>query len=110
MDDQGLRPLERVVMRLADRGMSSSEIAWRFRRSPGHIDRVLRFSRLPRSASDPMPADSRELRPVERMVMRARGNGVHHTEIAARMRRSPEFVARVEELVTLKRGGAGSGS
>lgn len=99
---EGLRPFERVVLRLADEGMSTSEIAWRFRRSPGHIDRVLAFSQLPRGGTSPTPSEGSTLRPVERLVIRARNDGTHLPELAARMRRSPGFVARVEELVALK--------
>ena len=102
MDREGLRPLERVVLRLTDRGMTSSEIAWRFRRSPGHIERVLDLSALPRTERTPVPTDEPALRAVERTVMRARENGSQLPEIAARMRRSPSFVARVEELATYK--------
>lgn len=99
---EGLRPFERAVLRLADGGMSTSEIAWRFRRSPGHIDRVLGFSQLPRGAASGLAPPRSALRPVERLIIRARGEGTPPTEIAARMRRSPSFVARVEELATLK--------
>lgn len=47
MDERGVRPFERVVLRLADEGMSTSEIAWRFRRSPGHIELAARMRRSP---------------------------------------------------------------
>lgn len=104
MEHQRLRPLERAVARLADGGMSRSEIAWRFRRSPGHIDRVLEFSRLPRSAPKRRTDGEGDagLRPVERLVIQAKGNGIHPTEIAARMRRSPEYVMRVARFARLK--------
>jgi hypothetical protein len=102
MNQDPLRPIERAVRRLADQGMSSSEIAWRFRRSPGHIDRVLRFSRLPRTGEPPLLAAASPLRPVERMVVRARDSGSPLPEIAARMRRSPNFVARIEQLASMK--------
>jgi DNA-binding CsgD family transcriptional regulator len=102
MDRDRLRPFERVVQRLTDQGMTSSEIAWRFRRSPGHIERVLDLSRLPRPGRAPARADEPTLRPVERTVMRARENGSQLPEIAARMRRTPSYVARVEEIATYK--------
>ncbi|CAN5867623.1 hypothetical protein BH23ACT2_BH23ACT2_23110 [soil metagenome] len=102
MDRDGLRPFERVVLRLTDSGMTSADIAWRFRRSPGHIERVLDLSRLPRTGRARTSIDEPVLRPVERTVLRARENGSQHSEIAARMRRTPGFVARVEELATYK--------
>jgi hypothetical protein len=106
MEREQLRPFERTVLRLSDGGMPTAEIAWRFRRSPGHIGRVLDLSRLPR----PQPPTSRgvegTLRPVERCVLRARGNGLDLAEIAARMRRTPGHVARVEQYASYKLGQA----
>lgn len=101
-----LRPFERTVLRLADSGMSTAEIAWRFRRSPGHIDRVIGLSRMPRRP-DPR-TDGALLRPVERCVLRARRGGVDTAEIAARFRRTPGHVNRVEQYASYKLTRAGS--
>lgn len=48
----GLRPLERRVLDLRDRGISREELARRFRRSPDHVARVEHLARykLARSA------------------------------------------------------------
>lgn len=100
MQRDQLRPFERTVLRLADSGMSSADIAWRFRRSPGHIERVLQLSRIPR---EPRPQPQKgTLRPVERRVLRARNEGVDATEIAARLRRTPGHVRRVEQYASYK--------
>lgn len=96
----GLRPKERVIKRLADSGMSESEIAWRFRRSPGHIQRTLRLIDIPRPPR--VGAVRSTATAVERTVLKARDRGVTHAEIGARMRRSPGFVARVEHLAALR--------
>lgn len=106
MERDHLRPFERTVLRLADAGMSTAEIAWRFRRSPGHIDRVLDLSRIPRQPSPATPGGDGVLRPVERRVLRARENGLDRAEIAARMRRTPGHVARVEQYAAFKLGQA----
>jgi hypothetical protein len=102
VDRGDLRPLERVILRHIDNGMSSSEIAWRFRRSPGHIERVLDLTGHPRmvrrSTATPAPA----LRPLERTVMRGRERGADLPEIAARLRRTPEFVGRIEQYANYK--------
>ncbi|HUW01231.1 MAG TPA: hypothetical protein VMW08_02640 [Acidimicrobiales bacterium] len=95
------RPLERAVLRHADAGASVTEIAWRFRRSPRHIQRVIDLTQIPRSAPDDREAD-KTLRPVERCVMNARTAGSNYPEIASRLRRSPEFVARVETFANYK--------
>jgi DNA-binding NarL/FixJ family response regulator len=96
-----IRPLERAVLRHADAGASTSEIAWRFRRSPRHIQRVIDLTRIPRSAPEDRDTDE-SLRPVERCIMNARTAGCDYPEIASRLRRSPEFVARVEAFATYK--------
>ena len=101
MTRENLRPFERTVLRLADNGMSSAEIGWRFRRSPGHIDRVLELSRMPRDHTAP-PATAGALRPLERCVLRARENGVDPAETAARLRRTPGYVRRVEQYASYK--------
>jgi DNA-binding CsgD family transcriptional regulator len=109
MDRTRLRPLERAVLQLTDRGMTSAEIAWRFRRSPGHIDRVLELSRFPRSGTARADGEPGALRPVERTVMRGRSDGAPHAEIAARLRRTPAYVARVEAMANHKlRAAAGA--
>jgi hypothetical protein len=82
--------------------MSSSEIAWRFRRSPGHIERVLDLTGHPRRVRTSPPAPASALRPLERAVMRGRERGAELPEIAARLRRTPEFVGRIEQLANYK--------
>jgi hypothetical protein len=104
--EPGLRPLERAVRRHAEAGMPTTEIAWRFRRSPRHIQRVLDLCEVPREESSPRAPDPDGLRAIERCVVTARRHGIDYPEIAARLRRSPAFVARVEMLANYKlRGG-----
>jgi hypothetical protein len=97
-----LRPMERAIGKLADDGMSESDIAWRFRRTPGHIRRVLEMSRLQREPHDPRDETASDLRPIERVVLRARQEGADTAEIAARLRRSPRGVAQIEMLATYR--------
>ncbi len=100
MTTRELRPLERAIVRMDRDGMSVPEIAWRFRRSPGHIERVLTLARIPRSAADSPTVEP--LRPVERCVLNARRRGVDRSEIAARMRKSPDHVGRIEQYANYK--------
>lgn len=99
-----LRPVERAVLRHLDRGEPSSEIAWRFRRTPGFVARVRELSEIPRQGGAASPAGKGGLRPIERCVLKARRAGTDYAEIAARLRRTPSFVARVEDLATFKLG------
>jgi hypothetical protein len=98
-----LRPIERRMVRLADAGVPRAEIGRRFRRTPGYVDRVLVLAHLPGRAADAHDgSDNRVLRPLERCVLGWRERGATHAEIAPRFRRSPAFVARVEELARYK--------
>ncbi len=97
----GLRPVERLVLRLVDEGVADVEIARRFHRSPEMIRRITALARLPRTAGARVVPDD-GLRPLERRVLRWRHYGATHTEIGSRFRRSPVFVARVEAFARYK--------
>jgi DNA-binding CsgD family transcriptional regulator len=98
-----LRPLERRVLRLLEQGVDTQEIARRFRRSPEMIRRIAGWADLPRPGRG-LLLQGDVLRPLERRVLRWRAQGAGYAEIAPRFRRSPEFVARVEELAHYKLG------
>ena len=103
MTNPKLRPLPRTVARLADQGLTVPDIAWRLRRSPGHISRILQWSELDRpSGSRSGHRAASDLRPVERRVLQARADGVDRAQTAARLRRSPQHVARIERYADLK--------
>ncbi|MCZ7529516.1 MAG: hypothetical protein M5U31_03750 [Acidimicrobiia bacterium] len=90
-----LRPLERTVVKRSEQGMARAEVAWRLRRTPGSIQQILDLAKVPRSSS-PASTTPGTLRPIERHILGARRDGTHTAEIAARLRRTPEFVDRVE--------------
>jgi hypothetical protein len=84
---------------LVDSGIGTDEIGLRFRRSPGHIERVIELAHLPgRAAPPPAPG----LRPLERLILGWRARGASHAEIAPRLHHSSAFVARVEDLALMK--------
>lgn len=99
MTIDGLRPLERRLVRLAREGVSDQELARRFRRSPEHIRRVLDLAQLPGRAA---PAGNERLRPLERRVLRWREQGATWTELSERFRRSDAGLAQVERLAQYK--------
>lgn len=102
MTNPKLRPLPRTVARLADQGLTVPDIAWRLRRSPGHISRILQWSELDRPSGSRSEQRAAPLRPVERRVLQARADGVDRAQTAARLRRSPQHVARIEQYADLK--------
>lgn len=101
-----MRPMQRRVRRLAEAGVDEAEIAWRFRRSPRLIRQVLECSYQERPSRATTRADV--VRPLERTILNWRAAGASYAEIAARFRRSPDFIRRVEVLA-LRRDGENVG-
>ena len=97
-----LRPIERTMVNLVRAGKTEADIAWRLRRSPGHVRRTLALARLPRVPGPEPHRAPWDLRPIERAVMRSHENGVPEAEMAARLRRSPAFVQRVSAFAEYK--------
>ena len=97
-----LRPLERVVRRLVESGVDSAEVAWRLRRSPRSVKQILELSTRARTVvRSPVPPPQ-VLRPIERRILAWRAHGASYAEIAARFRRSPDFIRRVEGIARAK--------
>ncbi len=109
-DGAHLRPVERILLRLAGDGKTEADIAWRLRRSPGYVQRTLVLARLPREAPPERHREPWSLRPIERTVLRARETGVAEAEMAARLRRSPAFVQRVGAFADYKLAQAARGA
>jgi hypothetical protein len=99
VEPEDLRPIERRVLRLTGEGVSTSEIARRFQRSPDHIERVIEWSRLPGRDGT---TEIATLRPLERRVLQWRDQGAAYADIGPRFRRSADFVERVEGFARQK--------
>jgi len=93
MEHNELRPIERRVLRLVETGVDVDEIGHRFRRSPEHIERLIRLAQLPGREAR---SDDSRLRPLERCILGWRAKGATHAEIAPRLGHSAGFVERVE--------------
>ena len=102
MSDDQLRPIERTVRRLRQDGLSNSEVAWRLRRSPGFVDRVEALSSIERAAGVDADEPGGALRAIERCVMNSLEAGSGYAEIASRLRRTPNYVSRVERFAKLR--------
>lgn len=89
-----LRPIERRVLAMREEGMPVSEIAERINRSPDHVERMIRWTEIPRSR----PARKRSPRAIESRVLALRSRGESHEEIGRRLRRGSHFVRQVEGL------------
>lgn len=99
MADTGFTPIERRMVRLAEQGVGDEEIARRFRRTPGFVQRVLALARVPRQGDG---AQDTPLRPVERRVLKWREGGASSSDIARRFRRQPRSIEQIERLARYK--------
>ena len=99
VDHESLRPVERCVLRLVADGVDHIEIARRFRRRPGFVDRVIAYAGMPHGVVH--PAED-ELRPVERRILKWRATGAAHADIGRRFHRSAGHIRRIEQLATYK--------
>ena len=100
-----LRPIERVVMRLREGGATPAEIGKRVGKKPGTVNRIVRMVGY-RDDAPPSPhRDSHRLRPVERVVMRLRGDGETYSQIGNRLALSGRRVQLIERLAEFKLNG-----
>jgi len=99
MADAGFTPMERRMTRLAEEGLGEEEIARRFRRSPGFVQRVLALARVSRRGDGRRP---QALRPVERRVLKWRAEGASPSDIATRFRRHPRSIEQIERMARYK--------
>ncbi|GEM_PF-601828 len=94
-----LRPLERRVLAMRAEGLDPAAIGRRLRKSPAQVERIIEWTRIPRSR----PPMRRRPPAIERRVVDLRAAGESHEEIARRFRRSPEFIRRVEGLAHFRK-------
>jgi DNA-binding CsgD family transcriptional regulator len=106
-----LRPVERRVLRWAEDGLDDAEIARRFGRSERWVAQVRFLADLDRSGLDQPAVSDRSatadrpadrLRPLERRLLAWRRAGARYADLSGRFRRSPEFLARVEDYANYK--------
>ena len=102
MTEGNLRPIERVVRRLVENGVDPAEVAWRLRRSPRSIKQILELSGRAHRVDRPAVPRPQVLRPIERRILAWRAQGASYAEIAARFRRSPAFISRIEAIAQAK--------
>lgn len=95
-----LRPLERRVLAMRDEGLHIDEIARRIDRSPGHVERVIVWTEIPRAGR---PA-RRSPTALGRRVLALRAEGESHDEIGERFRRGPKYIRQVEGLAHYTQG------
>lgn len=86
--------MERRVVAMSAAGLDHGEIARKLNRSPAHVERIMEWTRIPRSQAP----SGRAHRAVEQRVLDLRAAGESHDEIATRFRRSTRSIRQIEGL------------
>lgn len=95
-----LRPLERRILTMREEGVSIDEIADRIRKSPDFVERVIDWTKIPRSGTS-RPTG---LSPLETRVLALKAAGEDHETIAARFKKSDRFIRQVEGMAHYRQG------
>jgi DNA-binding CsgD family transcriptional regulator len=100
-----LRPIERVVMRLRDAGANPAEIGKRVGKKPGTVNRIVQMAGYREDGNSARTPRDHPLRPVERVVMRLRGEGETYSQIGNRLALSGRRVQMIERMAQFKLDG-----
>lgn len=100
--DGGLRPIERVVMRLHRAGAGAPEIGKRVGKKPGTVQRIIDMVDLKGHSGSVRTVRLDPLRPIERVVMNLRARGESYGEIGNRLARSGRQVQMIERYAAIK--------
>ena len=103
--DVTLRPLERVVSRMHGEGLTPADIGKKVRKKPGTVNRILEMIELKQDVLPTSTSDSERLRPVERVIVRLRGQGETYSQIGNRLALSGRRVQFIEQLAEFKQSG-----
>lgn len=104
-----LRPIERVVMRMARSGMSTSDIALKLRKRPRSVE-LIEWCAEQRLAGTLGTARTHggPLTPLERCIFRHLEHGETHGMVGSRINRSGAQVRRLEAYARFKLDGSWS--
>ena len=102
MDHSGLRPIERVILRLTEAGHPSSEISRRVGKKPGTVVRILQMMEMRDGQAATPAGEPQPLRPLERVIVKLRARGESYGEIGNRLARSGAQIRRIEDMARMK--------
>lgn len=95
-----LRPMERRILAMKDEGTPIPDIANRIRKSPEFVERVIDWTRIPRSGNQRESV----LSPLESRVLALSSEGEDHETIARRFKKSERFIRQVEGMAHYRQG------
>ena len=98
MKPENLRPIERRVLEMRAQGTEVDEIATRIRRTPEFVERMIEWTKIPRTGR----TRDRYLTPRQRRVLDLRAQGESHSQIAERFKRGEAYIRQIEGLAHFK--------
>ena len=101
-EEESLRPIESVILRMQEEGLGSPEIGKRIGKKPGTVDRILEMIEYKDGIETTGRASDSESTPIERVIKRLRSEGETYGEIGNRLGRSGDTVRRIEEMADMR--------
>lgn len=98
MSSEHLRPIERRILEMQSDGLEVAEIATRIRRSPEFVERMIVWTKIPRTGR----TTDRHLTPRQRRVLDLRASGETHRQIGERFKRGEAYIRQIEGLAHFK--------
>jgi DNA-binding CsgD family transcriptional regulator len=102
LEPDNLRPLESVIVKMRDDGLSNKEIADRIGRKPETVDRYFEMIDHKSDLPEQKETESSGKRPVEKVVNRLREEGESYEQIGNRLNKSGDHVQRIETYAEIK--------
>ncbi|HEY5890350.1 MAG TPA: hypothetical protein VIW94_06610 [Acidimicrobiia bacterium] len=102
LEQENLRPLESVILRLRSDGLSNDEIATKIAKKAETVDRFLEMIDHKSDVPEQKPTDSSGKRPVEKVVDRLREDGESYEQIGERLKKTSDQVQRIETYSEIK--------
>ncbi len=102
LEQENLRPLESVILRLRSDGFSNDEIATKIAKKPETVYRFLEMIDHKSDVPEQKPTDTSGKRSVEKVVDRLREDGESYEQIGERLKKTSDQVQRIETYSEIK--------
>lgn len=101
-DQENLRPLEAVILKMRDDGLDLDDIASRIGKKPETVERFLDMIVHKAEIPEQKATEGSSKRPIERVVERLREEGESYEQIGDRLKKRSDQVERIETYSEIK--------
>jgi DNA-binding CsgD family transcriptional regulator len=102
LEQENLRPLETVILKLRADGLDTQQIAERIAKKPESVDRFLEMIDHKSDIPEQKQSESSGKSPVEKVVKRLRADGESYEQIGDRLNKGADHVQRIESYSEIK--------